>query len=122
MYFFTNLIFRPDADEGSDGMIKQLLEKGKESLLSTLPIILIVLLLHLTIAPMTGSVITLFILGAIFLIVGMSLFNLGADMAMMPMGEIIGENLTKTRKLPLICAVCFAIGVLVNMFYTLFAL
>ena len=31
-------------------MIKKLLEKGKESLLSTLPILLIVLLLHFTIA------------------------------------------------------------------------
>ena len=96
-------------------MIKKLLEKGKESLLSTLPIILIVLLLHFTIAPMTGAVLSLFIFGALFLVVGMSLFNLGADMAMMPMGEIIGENLTKTRKLPLICAVCFAIGVLVTI-------
>ena len=35
---------------------------------------------------------------AVFLILGIGLFNLGADIAMSPMGEHIGSGLTKSKK------------------------
>ena len=53
---------------------------------SVLPITVIVLILHLTIAPMEMGTLRMFALGAVMLVVGMGLFTLGADMAMMPMG------------------------------------
>ncbi len=96
-------------------MGKKLLEKVKEALLSVLPILVIVLALHFTIAPLSGSVLALFAVGSIFLVLGMSLFTLGADMAMIPMGEKVGEQLTKSRKVLAICAVCFIIGVMVTI-------
>ncbi len=96
-------------------MRKKLLEKLKEALLSTLPILVIVLALHLTIAPLSGSVLALFAVGSVFLVLGMSLFTAGADMAMIPMGEKVGEQLTKSRKVLAICAACFIIGVMVTI-------
>jgi hypothetical protein len=43
--------------------------------------------------------ILVFSICAVLLVVGIALFNLGADMAMTPMGEKVGSSLTKTKKL-----------------------
>jgi hypothetical protein len=45
----------------------------------------------------------------------MALFNLGADMAMTPMGEQVGSGLTKSRKLNVLLIVCFVMGVFVTV-------
>ena len=96
-------------------MKSDLLEKFKESSQSVLPIALIVFLLHFTIAPMPTGTLMLFITGAILLIVGMVIFNLGADLAMLPMGELIGSKLTESLKLWLIIGGCFVLGVAVTI-------
>ena len=49
------------------------------------------------------------------MIIGITLFNLGADMAMTPMGEQIGSGLTKSRKVMLLLFVVFVMGLLVTM-------
>ncbi|WP_066685523.1 DUF1538 domain-containing protein [Christensenella intestinihominis] len=96
-------------------MNKNLAAKFKEALVSVLPITAIVLLLNFTVAPMTGGTIALFLVGALLLIVGMALFSLGADIAMMPMGERIGSQLTKTRKLGLLVVVALIMGIAITM-------
>ena len=96
-------------------MTKKLLIKIKESFSSVLPITAIVMLLHFFVAPMTFETISLFLVGAIFLILGMGLFTLGADTAMMPMGEKMGAQLTKSRNLVLLIAVSFFMGVLITV-------
>ena len=40
-----------------------------------------------------------FLISAIFLIIGIALFNLGADLAMTPMGKYVGSGLTKSKKI-----------------------
>ena len=89
-------------DEGGTVLNRPLLLKIKESLSAVVPITIIVLLLHFTIAPMPLGTLGLFLIGAIFLIIGMGLFTLGADIAMMPMGERIGAQLTKSHKLSML--------------------
>lgn len=96
-------------------MNKNLIEKIKESLSSVLPITIIVLLLHFTIAPMPYGLFVLFIIGSVLLILGMGLFTLGADMSMMPMGERIGSELTKSRKLILLVVVSFIMGFMITV-------
>ena len=77
-----------------------LIKKLKESLVSVLPVVAIVVLLNLTpIVNFSGKEILVFLISAIFLILGIGLFNLGADLAMTPMGEHIGAGLSKTKKL-----------------------
>ena len=49
-------------------------EKLAESVASVLPITAIVLLLSITIAPVSSGVLVLFLFGALLLIFGMSLF------------------------------------------------
>ena len=96
-------------------MNKKLKEKIRESISSVLPITAIVLILSLTITPMPVGTMMLFLSGAAMLIVGMGFFSLGADMSMMPMGEGIGGELTKSRKLPIILIVSFLIGTFVTI-------
>ena len=64
-----------------------LLEKIKESLASVLPITAIVLIISITVAPLTPGTMVLFLFGAVLLVVGMGLFTLGVDMSMIPMGD-----------------------------------
>ena len=65
---------------------------------SVIPITLIVLLLSTTAAPMNLETLMLFLTGAVLLVIGMGFFTLGADMAMMPIGQQAGEQLTRTKK------------------------
>ncbi|AEC01559.1 DUF1538 domain-containing protein [Parasphaerochaeta coccoides] len=87
----------------------------KESAQAVIPISLIVLLLHLTIAPLPFWSFILFITGGVVMILGMSLFSLGADMAMMPIGQAIGTELTKSRKLWLILISGLFLGMIVTI-------
>lgn len=96
-------------------MNKKLKEKIAESLSCVLPVTCIVLLLGITITPMPLGPLMLFLAGAAFLIVGMGFFTLGADMAMMPIGERVGVQLAKSGRLPLITAACFIIGAIITM-------
>lgn len=96
-------------------MRKKLKEKISEALSSVLPITAIVLVLSFTLAPMPIGTLMLFLLGAALLIVGMGFFSLGADMAMMPMGDQVGGKLGKMNALPLIALICFLIGMTVTM-------
>ena len=97
-------------------MLKALLLKLKESLISVLPIAIIVLIISFTpLAPLTAAERITFAVCAILLIIGIGLFNLGADLAMTPMGEHVGSGLTKSKKLIILISVCFLMGVLITV-------
>ena len=96
--------------------MKELWLKIKEALISALPITAIVYILALT--PLFEfSVVELitFSVGAVLLILGIGLFNLGADIAMTPIGTHVGAGLAKQRKLGLLLAVCFVLGMLITV-------
>lgn len=99
----------------AENLKEKLKEKIHESVQSVLPITVIVLILHLTIAPMEMGTLRMFALGAVMLVVGMGLFTLGADMAMMPMGELTGAHLTKSRRLLLLTVTCFIMGFIITV-------
>ena len=96
-------------------MVKLLLAKLKESSFSVIPIIMLVLLLTYTIAPMSSWSLVLFLVSAFFMILGIAFFNLGVDMSLIPIGEQIGSSLVKSRKLPLIVFLTFIIGIFISV-------
>lgn len=96
-------------------MQRALVDKFEESARSVLPIGIIVLLLHFTLAPMPSGTLMLFIPGVVLLVLGMSAFTLGADMAVMPMGELIGSKLTESRNLWLMILVSLLLGVALTL-------
>lgn len=85
-------------------------EKLKETLKAVLPILLIVLVLCFTIAPIPPSILMTFLVGALLLIVGMLLFNVGVELSMTPIGERVGAVVTKSKSLLFIILVCFVMG------------
>lgn len=82
----------------------------RESAISVLPIVAIVLVLCLFVMPMQTDLLLCFLIGALLIVVGMGLFSVGADTAMTPIGTKIGTALTKTKNLPLILLVSFLLG------------
>lgn len=93
-----------------------LVKKLKESLVSVLPIVVLVLILNFTsILNFSTPELIVFVISAFVLIFGIALFNLGADLAMTPMGEHIGSGLTKLKSLSLLLGVCFAMGILITV-------
>lgn len=97
-------------------MFKALISKLKESAVSVFPVAIIVLLLDCT--PLLNLSLleaVVFACCAIALVLGMALFNLGADIAMTPMGEQIGSGLPKSGKFKTLLLVCFLMGVFVTV-------
>ena len=94
---------------------EKLKEKIKESLSSVLPITIIVLLLSITLVPMEIGTLALFLAGAVLLIVGMGFFQLGAEMAMTPLGQGVGGRLIKSNRIILIVLVSFLMGVIITI-------
>ena len=96
--------------------MKELKAKILEALISALPITAIVYILALlpwfdfSVAELIA-----FGVGAVMLVLGIGLFNMGADLAMTPMGSHVGAGLSKQRKLGLLLGVCFVLGVLITV-------
>ena len=89
--------------------------KISESLASVLPVTGIVLLLMVTIVPVSTAMILTFLLGAVLLIFGMGLFTLGAETAMTPMGEYVGSKMTKSKSLLVIIFVSLFVGTMITV-------
>ncbi len=90
-------------------------EKAKESTGLVLPILLIVLILCLSVVPLKTDILLSFLLGTVMVVLGMGFFTLGAESSMIPIGSKIGTAITKTKKLPLILLVSFALGFAVTI-------
>ena len=96
--------------------MSELWSKIKEALVSALPITAIVYIV--AILPwfdFTATELITFSISAVLLILGIGLFNMGADLAMTPMGTGVGAGLSKQRKLWLLLSVCFVLGVLITV-------
>lgn len=93
----------------------KLKEKITESLSAVLPITAIVLVISIVLFPVDLGAIVLFFVGAIMLIIGMGFFQLGAEMAMTPLGECIGVQMSKTHKVFAILLIGFFMGLIITM-------
>lgn len=96
-------------------MNPKLREKTMESLSAVLPITGIVLLISIFLIPMELGSLVMFVTGAVMLILGMGLFQLGAEMAMTPIGEGIGVQISRTRKVLMILLMGFVMGAIITI-------
>ena len=93
----------------------QLKEKINESLAAVLPITLIVLAISIFLVPLAVGTVVMFFCGALMLIVGMGMFQLGAETAMGPLGEGIGVELSKSKRIWLVAIITFVLGLLITI-------
>ena len=92
-----------------------LLDKFKDVIMSVLPITIIVLILNFTVAPIGTELIGRFIVGAIFIIIGLAIFLFGADLGIQPIGNLMGSSIAKKKKLGTIVVFGFILGFFVNI-------
>ena len=90
-------------------------EKLTETLKAVIPILVIVLLLCFSIAPIPPSVLVTFLLGAILLIIGMIFFNVGVELSMTPMGEKTGSIITRSKNIFIIVLITFIMGFVITI-------
>lgn len=95
-------------------MLNKLKENMKESISTVGPIVLIVLLLSLVI-PMNSSFLISFLISSVLLIMGCSLFTFGADLSMVVIGNKLGKDLVRSKKVWLILIASFIIGTVVTI-------
>ncbi len=105
-------------------MIKELLSKLKESVVSILPIIILIIVLNFA-APSfsldpgynmnAGPVFTSFMISIVPLILGLALFNMGAEKSMGKIGELVGTSLTKKKSLILLAIIALLLGTLITI-------
>lgn len=93
-------------------MAKAFFSKFKESLVANLPISLVSLLALILLGIEVNYF--LFFGCVLCLLVGITLFNNGADSFMMPLGEGVGSELSKKKKLAFMIFVAFCIGFIIT--------
>ena len=96
-------------------MNPKLKEKILESLAAVLPITLIVMALSVILVPMDVGTSVMFTVGAVLLVFGMGLFQLGAEIAMTPLGEGIGVEMERVKRIPVIVGIAFLMGVIITI-------
>lgn len=91
-----------------------LLEKFREAATSVIPVMGVVWLLHMTAAPL-GEDLPRFLFGGLLLIAGLSIFLLGAELGVVPVGQRAGSALTSRRNLALLLGAGFVIGFFITV-------
>lgn len=92
-----------------------ILYKFKDVVLSVLPITLLVLMLNFTITPMPAPMIFRFIIGSLFVVIGLTIFLLGVDIGITPLGSATGTSLAKTNKLWIVLIAGLTLGFFISI-------
>jgi len=90
-------------------------EKIKEALSSVLPVAAIVTLLCSVAVPISSGTFLSFLAGTALLVIGMGLFSLGAETSMEKMGEYVGVQMTRSKKILHIILLAFLVGVMITV-------
>ncbi len=92
-----------------------LVEKFKEVLFAVLPITVIVLILNYSIIPIETSLIFRFIIGALLIILGLSIFLFGVDLGIAPIGHLMGTALSKTKNIWILALLGLILGFFISI-------
>lgn len=92
-----------------------LLAKLKETVLSVLPVVVLVALLHLTLTPLPMESFLRFLIGSGIITLGLSIFLFGVDLAISPVGSAIGSQIARKKSLTLIVVAGLILGFFINI-------
>jgi hypothetical protein len=87
----------------------------KDNVKTVIPIAAVVLVLNFTLVPLGFSLIARFLVGAVLIIIGLSLFLLGVDIGITPMGSLTGSSLVMTNKLPVVLLGGLVLGFFISI-------
>ncbi|NLM77051.1 MAG: DUF1538 domain-containing protein [Ruminococcaceae bacterium] len=89
--------------------------KLKEVLFSVTPIIIMVLLLKFTVTPLGADLTIRFLLGSFLVIVGLTLFLIGVDLGITPLGNLTGTTLAKTNRIWIVMTAGLVLGFFISI-------
>ncbi len=92
-----------------------IVSKFKEVLFSVLPITIIVLILNFTLVPMEVNLIIRFLIGSLFVVIGLTIFLLGVDIGVAPLGSLTGKSLAKSNKLWIVLIAGLVLGFFISI-------
>lgn len=92
-----------------------LVSKLVEVLYAVLPITAIVLILNFTLVHLDMTLIVRFIIGAILIIIGLSIFLFGVDLGITPIGQSMGASIAKSNKLWIVVIAGLALGFFISI-------
>ena len=92
-----------------------LMEKAKEVTKTLVPVFALVLIICFTIVDVETDVILRFIVGSILLLIGLTVFLWGVDLAMNPIGEYMSKEVATSRSPFKIAILSFLLGFLITV-------
>ena len=90
-------------------------QKFIEVFLSITPITIIVILLSLTVVPLSFDALGRFFIGALLIGLGLTFFLIGVDKAIAPLGSEVSEAITKTNKLWVVIITAIMLGFFISV-------
>lgn len=92
-----------------------LLNKFKEVAFSVIPITLLVIILSLFFVPLERDVFIRFLIGAVFVIIGLAVFLFGAELGVGPIGNLMGKDVAQSNSTPYVAVLGFILGFLITI-------
>ncbi len=92
----------------------ELIRKFKEVLVSGVPIIIIVLVLHFSVSPLDFSIFYGFLIGAVLVILGLTVFLFGIDQGIEPIGRNVGNVITKSNSYAVLITASLILGFFIS--------
>lgn len=89
--------------------------KLKEVLFSVLPITVLVIILSMTITPIDVILIIRFLIGSLFVILGLTVFLFGVDIGITPLGSLTGTSLAKSSALWVVLIAGVVLGFFISI-------
>ena len=86
-----------------------------EAVRSAFPVIFIILILGFTFVPMPVDLGFMFVVGAGFIVAGIAVFTMGAEMAMTPMGDALGDYVVKKHNLLFLIVMGLILGFIITI-------
>ena len=95
--------------------MRVLLDKAKEVLTAVSPVVIIVIILNFTLAPLPTMLLFQFIVGAIAIVLGLSVLLFGIEIGVLPFGNHMGASFLKSNRMWYVVIVGFLLGFFVNI-------
>lgn len=92
----------------------ELTAKLKEVITSVTPITVIVLILHFTFTPLEPDQLYAFLIGSVLVILGLTIFLFGIDQGLEPIGQGIGNTLTRSNSYAVLVTVSLILGFFIS--------
>lgn len=96
-------------------VLNVIVSKFREVLFSVLPITILVLILNFTISPVGTTLIIKFLIGSLFVVLGLTIFLIGVDIGITPLGGLTGTSLAKSNKLWVVLIAGLILGFFISI-------